>query len=131
MSLHYKRAVSVQEDSNAEWADSKEKAMEESGRATRSGKSLQPVDRAEITILVDNFIDSILESAPGVSRLKDRNIDEPLLAEHGLSLLLELTVQEEKSAFLLDTGSTELGMVSMPETLSMRFGRRVPESSRG
>ena len=70
--------------------------------------SLVPVDRVNVTILVDNFIDSTLKSSPGVSRFRDRKIDEPLFAEHGLSLFLEITDQEVTNSFLLDTGSTSL-----------------------
>ena len=68
--------------------------------------TLQPVDRVEVTILVDNFIDITLKSSPGVSRSMDRKVDESLLAEHGLSLFLEIVKQGVKSTFLLDTGST-------------------------
>jgi 7,8-dihydropterin-6-yl-methyl-4-(beta-D-ribofuranosyl)aminobenzene 5'-phosphate synthase len=69
---------------------------------------LEPVDQVNLTILVDNFIDSTLKSSPGVSRPRDRKIDHSLLAEHGLSLLLEITSQGVTSSFLLDTGSSRL-----------------------
>jgi 7,8-dihydropterin-6-yl-methyl-4-(beta-D-ribofuranosyl)aminobenzene 5'-phosphate synthase len=69
---------------------------------------LEPVDRVTVTILVDNFVDSTLKSSPGLSRLRDRKIDQPLLAEHGLSLFLEITHQGVTDPFLLDTGSTSL-----------------------
>jgi 7,8-dihydropterin-6-yl-methyl-4-(beta-D-ribofuranosyl)aminobenzene 5'-phosphate synthase len=71
---------------------------------------LEPVDLVEVTVLVDNFIDSTLESFTGVSRHRDRKVDEPLFAEHGLSLFLEILNKGVKSAFLLDTGSTTLGI---------------------
>jgi 7,8-dihydropterin-6-yl-methyl-4-(beta-D-ribofuranosyl)aminobenzene 5'-phosphate synthase len=95
--------------------------MKEDKSVSIAGKTLQPADRVEVTILVDNFIDSTLESSPGVSRLGDRRIDEPLLAEHGLSLLLELTSQGEKSSFLLDTGSTDLGIGYNAEKLGINL----------
>src|SRR4030042_5304781 len=82
--------------------------MREDKSAMIGSKTLKPADRTEITILADNFIDSTLKSSSGVSRIRDRDIYEPLLAEHGLSLLLEITHQGEKTTFLLDTGSTKL-----------------------
>lgn len=72
--------------------------------------TLEPADSVEVTVLVDNFIDSTLRSTPGISRFKDRNIEEPLFAEHGLSLLIEITHPGGKSSFLLDTGSTGLAL---------------------
>jgi 7,8-dihydropterin-6-yl-methyl-4-(beta-D-ribofuranosyl)aminobenzene 5'-phosphate synthase len=84
---------------------------------------LEPVDRVEITILADNFIDSTLKSSPGVSRIRDREIYEPLLAEHGLSLFLEITHQEEKSVFLLDTGSTNLAIRYNAEKMGIDLKR--------
>ncbi len=67
-------------------------------------KTLEYADRVEVTVLVDNIIDSLLKSSPGISRFRDRNIEETLLAEHGLSLLVEITHRGEKTSFLLDTG---------------------------
>ena len=84
--------------------------MREDKSGMIGSKTLEPADRVEVTILVDNFIDSTLKSSPGVSRLRDRKINEPLLAEHGLCLLLEITNQGVTSPFLLDTGSTQLGI---------------------
>lgn len=51
---------------------------------------LEPVDRVDVTIVVDNFIDGTLEGSTGVNRPKDRKVDEPLLAEHGLSVFLKI-----------------------------------------
>ena len=84
---------------------------------------LEPADRVEVTILVDNFIDSTLKSSPGVCRLRDREINEPLLAEHGLSLWFEITRQEEKSCFLLDTGSTKLAISYNAEKMGINLKR--------
>jgi 7,8-dihydropterin-6-yl-methyl-4-(beta-D-ribofuranosyl)aminobenzene 5'-phosphate synthase len=80
---------------------------------------LEPVDRVDVTILVDNFIDSTLDGLPGVSRPKDRKVDEPLLAEHGLSLFLEIVSKGIKSTFLLDTGSTPLAITHNAEKMGV------------
>ena len=71
----------------------------------KKAASLEAVDKVRITVLVDNFIDATLKSSPGVSRFRDREIDE-LLAEHGLSLFLEIIKGGETSSFLLDTGAS-------------------------
>jgi len=97
--------------------------MEEIGLSIAATKRtpLQPVDRVSVTILVDNFIDSTLKSSPCVSRFRDREINESLLAEHGLSLLLEITSQGEKSSFLLDTGSTKLAIRYNAKKMGVNF----------
>ena len=81
--------------------------------------SLEPVDRVDVTVLVDNFIDSTLKSFPGVSRPGGRNINEPLLAEHGLSLFVEILKEGVKGAFLLDTGSTPFGITYNAEKMGI------------
>ncbi|MDI7259883.1 MAG: MBL fold metallo-hydrolase [Thermodesulfobacteriota bacterium] len=85
--------------------------------------SLEPIDRVEITILVDNFIDHILKSSPGVSRPRDRDIDESLLAEHGLSLLLDITREGETSSFLLDTGPSQYGVIHNAQKMGINLKR--------
>jgi 7,8-dihydropterin-6-yl-methyl-4-(beta-D-ribofuranosyl)aminobenzene 5'-phosphate synthase len=82
---------------------------------------LEPADRVNVTLLVDNFIDSTLKSSPGVSRPRDRKIDEPLLAEHGLSIFLEVTRQGITDSFLLDTGSTPRTIGYNAEKMGIRL----------
>lgn len=41
--------------------------MKETKSAMIGSKTLEPADRVEVTILVDNFIDNTLKSMPGVS----------------------------------------------------------------
>src|SRR4030042_4826750 len=84
--------------------------MSEDKSAMIGSETLEPADKMEVTVLVDNFIDSTLRSSPGISRFRDRNITEPLLAEHCLSLWIEITSRGENSSFLLDTGSTGLAL---------------------
>jgi 7,8-dihydropterin-6-yl-methyl-4-(beta-D-ribofuranosyl)aminobenzene 5'-phosphate synthase len=82
--------------------------MKEDKNSMVGKKRLEAVDKVKITVLVDNFIDATLKSSPGVSRFKDREINDSLLAEHGLSLYLEITKQGETSSFLLDTGGSDV-----------------------
>ncbi len=83
---------------------------------------LEPIDTVAVTILVDNFIDNTLKSLPGVSRHRDRNINDPLLAEHGLALLIEITQKGRKSHFLLDTGSSPLVIDHNAEKMGINLG---------
>jgi len=82
--------------------------MKEDKNAVIEIKGLETVDKVKITVLVDNFIDATLKSSPGVSRFRDREIYDSLLAEHGLSLFLEIRKGEETSYFLLDTGASNI-----------------------
>jgi 7,8-dihydropterin-6-yl-methyl-4-(beta-D-ribofuranosyl)aminobenzene 5'-phosphate synthase len=89
--------------------------------AITGSRTLESADKVEVTVLVDNFIDSTLKSKPGVSRFRDRNINEPLLAEHGLSLLIEITSRGEKNSFLLDTGSTGIAIAHNSEKMGINL----------
>jgi 7,8-dihydropterin-6-yl-methyl-4-(beta-D-ribofuranosyl)aminobenzene 5'-phosphate synthase len=95
--------------------------MSEDKSATAGSKTLEPADKVEVTVLVDNFIDSTLRSTPGISRFRDRKIDEPLLAEHGLSLWIEITTRGQNSSFLLDTGSTGLALGHNAEKMGINL----------
>jgi len=64
-----------------------------------------------ITILVDNYTDVLLRSSPGVERYGV--LKEPLLAEHGLSVHLQLGAAGPE--ILLDAGFTG---VALPHNLS-------------
>jgi len=69
---------------------------------------LRSCTRAEITILVDNYVDVLLSNQPGVIRpllAKEGKIrSETLLAEHGLSLLIDTWEGDRRYRTLLDTG---------------------------
>jgi len=95
--------------------------MKENNRTMTGSKTLEPVQRVTVTILVDNFIDNTLKSTPGVSRHRDRDINDPLLAEHGLALLLEVTHRGRKSLFLLDTGSSPLAISHNAEKMGINL----------
>lgn len=69
--------------------------------------ALQPVDAAEVTILVDNVMDALLPSTERVKRAPmawDSFESEPLVAEHGYSLLLTIQKDGHKQSILYDTG---------------------------
>jgi 7,8-dihydropterin-6-yl-methyl-4-(beta-D-ribofuranosyl)aminobenzene 5'-phosphate synthase len=93
--------------------------MREEKSAIVERKTLEPADNVEVTILVDNIIDNTLKSLPGVSRYRDRKTEESLLAEHGLSLFLEITREGAKSSFLLDTGASKSVISSNAEKMGI------------
>ena len=74
-----------------------------------------------VTIVVDNHVDILLRSAPGVERYGPKK--EPLLAEHGLSMHVRLG--REGQEILLDAGFTK---VTLPYNLSrLKIGPRVDQ----
>jgi 7,8-dihydropterin-6-yl-methyl-4-(beta-D-ribofuranosyl)aminobenzene 5'-phosphate synthase len=67
---------------------------------------LAEVAGVTITILVDNYANTLLASRPGIERYE--SIKEPLLAEHGLSVHLQLGAAGP--AILLDAGFTAVAV---------------------
>jgi 7,8-dihydropterin-6-yl-methyl-4-(beta-D-ribofuranosyl)aminobenzene 5'-phosphate synthase len=71
--------------------------------------SLQPVDAANVTVLVDNFIDVLLPSSEVAQRLQVsyemwEHEREKLIAEHGLSLLLTIEWDGRSASLIYDAG---------------------------
>ena len=61
-----------------------------------------------VTALVDNMTDMLLKSTDGVKRYTQES-GKPLLAEHGLSFLIEF--EEPKIKILMDAGFTEVTLM--------------------
>lgn len=80
---------------------------------------LEPVDSLDVTILIDNFIDILLASGPGVVRAPlgwEGFSREPLIAEHGYSLLVSVASGQRKASILYDGG---LGRMSLVHNLDV------------
>ncbi len=81
--------------------------------------TLQPVDKCEVVVLVDNYIDVLLPPKDGVTRPPlargDMIPEDTILAEHGLSVLLRLTYGGETHLVLMDAGYTDK---ALPHNLS-------------
>jgi 7,8-dihydropterin-6-yl-methyl-4-(beta-D-ribofuranosyl)aminobenzene 5'-phosphate synthase len=82
---------------------------------------LEPVDRAEVTIVVDNFVDVLMAGADGVDRyaatdLGDRN---QLIAEHGFSALLTVESHGRRSSVLYDGGLTPTALARNLDVLQI------------
>ena len=74
---------------------------------TNAHVALKPVDVVDVTILVDNSIDTLLPSTPTMHRppLKWDYFDqEHLLAEHGYSLYLTIFRNGQEQSLLYDAG---------------------------
>src|SRR5512146_3180118 len=69
---------------------------------------LEPVDRAEVTIVVDNFVDVLMAGSEDVRRYlaTDFGGRDQLIAEHGLSALLTVESQGRRKSVLYDGGLT-------------------------
>ncbi len=74
--------------------------------------TLAPVDKAEILVLVDNYVDLLIPATDRARRpalAQDGMIrSDTLIAEHGLSLLVTLSVNGATHRVLLDTGYNAL-----------------------
>ena len=72
---------------------------------------LQPVEKCEVVVLVDNYIDVLLPPKDGVVRPPlargDMIPEDTILAEHGLSILLKLTYGGKTHQVLMDAGYTD------------------------
>ncbi len=70
--------------------------------------SLEPVDAADVTIVVDNFVDMLLPSTQTVVRaplFNDWSEREQLIAEHGYALLLTVRQGDRTETILYDAGT--------------------------
>ncbi len=69
---------------------------------------LEPVDRAEVTIVVDNFVDVLMAGSEDVRRYvaTDWGDREQLIAEHGFSALLTVESHGRRRSVLYDGGLT-------------------------
>ena len=69
---------------------------------------LEPVVRAEVTIVVDNFVDVLMAGSDGVRRYlaTDFGDGDQLVAEHGFSALITVECDGRRSSILYDGGLT-------------------------
>jgi 7,8-dihydropterin-6-yl-methyl-4-(beta-D-ribofuranosyl)aminobenzene 5'-phosphate synthase len=74
---------------------------------TMEQANLQPVDSAEVTILVDTFVDILLASSDVARRAPlrhDWSAGDQLRAEHGYAIVLTVQVGEQRQSVLYDAG---------------------------
>jgi 7,8-dihydropterin-6-yl-methyl-4-(beta-D-ribofuranosyl)aminobenzene 5'-phosphate synthase len=73
---------------------------------------LKPVDRAEVTIVVDNFVDVLMAGSEDVHRYRAHDFSDrkQLIAEHGFSALVTVESGGRRSSVLYDAGLTPDGL---------------------
>jgi 7,8-dihydropterin-6-yl-methyl-4-(beta-D-ribofuranosyl)aminobenzene 5'-phosphate synthase len=87
--------------------------------------TLEPVDAAEVTILVDNVMDALVPGSPTVRRAPmnwDTFEAEPLIAEHGYSLLLTVRKHGQTESILYDTGLGKHTLIHNMDVLGIDSG---------
>ena len=69
---------------------------------------LAPVDRVEVTVVIDNFLDVLMAGEEGVARYQARDFGaaEQLVAEHGFSALVSVERDGDRRTVLYDAGLT-------------------------
>jgi len=75
--------------------------------------ALVPVDAVDVTLVMDLSLDILMAGQEGVQRFKlayDWSDHEALLAEHGFSALVTVTVDGGRHAVLYDGGLSALGL---------------------
>jgi 7,8-dihydropterin-6-yl-methyl-4-(beta-D-ribofuranosyl)aminobenzene 5'-phosphate synthase len=87
------------------------------GRPSR----LEPVDRAEVTIVVDNFVDVLMSDSEGVRRYvaTDWGDRDQLIAEHGFSALVTIESRGRRSSVLYDGGLTPTALARNLDVLQV------------
>jgi 7,8-dihydropterin-6-yl-methyl-4-(beta-D-ribofuranosyl)aminobenzene 5'-phosphate synthase len=85
--------------------------------------SLKEVDKVEITTLQDNYIDLVSRDNTEVvfraMPLKDMEVKNSVLAEHGFSSLVTLTAGDSAKSMIFDFGFSENGAAFNAEALSL------------
>ena len=82
---------------------------------------LEPVDRAEVTIVVDNFVDVLMAGSDDVRRYVATDFGDrgQLIAEHGFSALLTFESHGRRSSVLYDGGLTPTTLARNLEVLQV------------
>jgi 7,8-dihydropterin-6-yl-methyl-4-(beta-D-ribofuranosyl)aminobenzene 5'-phosphate synthase len=82
---------------------------------------LQPVDRAEVMIVVDNFVDLLMADSDGVRRYiaSDFGDRDQLIAEHGFSALITVESSGRRMSVLYDGGLTPTALARNLDVLQV------------
>ena len=83
--------------------------------------SLKPVDRAEVTIVMDNFVDVLMAGSEDVQRYRAYDLSDrkQLVAEHGFSALITVESDGRRSSALYDGGLTPGGLARNLDVLGV------------
>jgi len=85
---------------------------------------LSPVDRVEVTVVIDNFLDVLMAGEEGVVRYQARDFGtaEQLVAEHGFSALVSVERGADRSTVLYEAGLTPNALASNLDVLQVPVG---------
>lgn len=85
---------------------------------------LAPVDRVEVTVVIDNFLDVLMAGQEGVIRYQaqDFGAAEQLVAEHGFSALVSVERDGDRSTVLYDAGLTPHAVARNLDVLQVPVG---------
>ncbi len=85
---------------------------------------LAPVDRVEVTVVIDNYLDLLMAGEEGVVRYQARDFGaaEQLVAEHGFSALVSVEQDSDRRTVLYDAGLTPHAVSRNLDVLQMPLG---------
>lgn len=85
---------------------------------------LAPVDRVEVTVVIDNFLDLLMPGEEGVARFQTRDFGaaEQLVAEHGFSALVSVERDGDRRTVLYDAGLTPHAVARNLDVLQVPVG---------
>ena len=82
---------------------------------------LREVERAEVLIVMDNFVDVLLAGSEDIRRYIQRDVSDrnQLVAEHGFSALITIEADGRRSSILYDAGLTPDGLARNLDVLNV------------
>ena len=85
---------------------------------------LAAVDRVEVTVVIDNFLDVLMSGEQGVVRYQARDFGaaEQLVAEHGFSALVSVERGGARHTVLYDAGLTPHALARNLDVLQVPVG---------
>jgi 7,8-dihydropterin-6-yl-methyl-4-(beta-D-ribofuranosyl)aminobenzene 5'-phosphate synthase len=85
---------------------------------------LAPVDRVEVTVVIDNYLDLLMAGQEGVDRYQARDFGESaqLVAEHGFSALVSVESDDVRHSVLYDAGLTPRAVARNLDVLQVPVG---------
>ncbi|MFH1487477.1 MAG: MBL fold metallo-hydrolase [Pseudomonadota bacterium] len=87
--------------------------------------ALKPVDCVEVTTLIDNYADALLESTDIVTRAQNHEgeviPEDTLLAEHGLCLMVTVHENGGRHSIFFDAGYTKVGVLHNLDMLKLEL----------
>src|ERR1700759_5731023 len=85
---------------------------------------LAPVDRAEVPVVIDNYLDLLMAGQEGVVRYpaRDYGAAARLVAEHGFSALVSVELDGVRHSVLYDAGLTPHALACNLDILQVPIG---------